>query len=618
MNKVLRTILILVLVLALLGTGFWYFFIYHSGLPASMYASYAEMLERGGRYDRAARFYAKALDLEPENTDLALKAAGAYSAAGNETKAEYTLVRAISVNPDALELYCKLSAVYVEQDKLLDAERLISACASESVKAQLMALRPAAPVIQPDGGYSLEPTAFSLAYGGGTACYSLSEEYPSLNSGVYTEPVTLDFGLTTVSAIVVSEDGLVSPLVTADFTVCGEIEEVTFQDEAFDAMIRDLLGVDSHKKIMTTDLWAMTELTVPAEVTNLADLSYFVSLKSLTVQNSAAQDFSALSALQVLDKLDLSGTQLSGDALAAVGALPSLTEVDLSSCGLGDISALSTLKNIRTLDLSDNSLSDISALGGMPELETLDLSGNSVSSLSPLMTASKLAVLDISGNPVSTLGALSANTALTTLTASGCAISDLSPLENKTALETLDLSSNEITDVTPLRGCTALKDLKLVSNQIEDLDPAAALTGLENLDASSNRLARSPQFPDGSSLLTLNLSFNELTELDGLTKLHKLNYICLNDNRLTDLSAIADLASLVQVDAYRNPLESVECLTARSILVSYDEGYTLPEEEPTGEEAAPQEGETPAEPASSGNDGVLDSLDGRVTSAEGG
>lgn len=622
MKKVLRTILIIVLVLAVLGTGFWYFFIHQSRLPASLYATYAGWVDHGGRHGSAARFYSKAMELEPSNIDYAIKAAEAYQAAGNYTKAEYTLVYSIGENPDALPLYLELSSVYVAQDKLLDAERLISACANESIKEQLTELRPAAPVIQPEGGFSLEPTTFSLAYSGGNAYYSLTEEYPSMDKTAYSEPVTLDYGVTTVSAILVGENGLVSPLSTAEFTVCGEIEEVTFEDEAFDEMIRDLLGKGRHSTILSSELWTISEMEIPSEITNLSDLVYFVGLKSLTLQNSTA-DLSPLASLPSLTALDLTGTPLDSNDITAIGSAATLGELYLSGCGIASIDALAGLSQLTVLDLSDNQISDITALAGMPSLTELNLSGNQVSSITPLTAAAQLSVLNLSGNPIDSLGAISANTVLTELSASGCGISDLSPLENKTALTVLDISDNELEEIDTLQGCSSLTDLDLSGNRLSDLSPITGLPALTNLDASENQLEESPQFPEGAPLITLNLSFNSLTEVDGLTELHQLNYLCLNDNRLTDISAVADLASLLQVDAYRNPLVGVASLEERSILVNYDPGYVLPDE-PDEADSSESDAEETEDSASSGTGnnthGITedDLLTGRVESVDGG
>lgn len=620
MKKVLRTLLIIVLVLAVLGAGFWYFFIHQSRLPASLYATYAGWVDRGGRHESAARFYSKAMDLEPGNIDYALKAAEAYQAAGNYTKAEYTLVYAIGENPDALPLYLKLSSVYVAQDKLLDAERLISACANESVKESLTELRPAAPVIQPDGGFSLEPTTFSLAYSDGNAYYSLTEEYPSIAKTAYSEPVALDYGVTTVTAILVNEENLVSPLATAEFTVCGEIAEVIFEDESFDEMIRDLLGKGKHSTILSSELWTISELEIPSEITNLSDLSYFVGLKSLTLQNSNA-DLAPLSSLPSLTCLDLTGTTLDDGDISAIGSVSTLNELYLSGCSIASVDALAGLSQLTVLDLSDNQISDISALAGMSSLQNLNLSGNQVASITPLTAATQLTVLNLSGNPIDSLGAISANSALTELYASGCGINDLSPLENKTALTTLDVSENELEEISALKGCTALTDLDLSGNQISNLSSIVGLPALTNLDASENQLEKSPEFPEGSSLITLNLSFNKLKEVDGLTKLHQLNYLCLNDNQLTDISAIADLASLLQVDAYRNPLVGVASLEERSILVNYDPGYVLPEETEAADSEDTEEIDDSSSTESGDNThGITeeDLLNGRVEAPSGG
>lgn len=584
MNKALRTILIILLVLAVLCGAFWYFFIHNSGLPASMYASYAAFCGRLGNDVQAARYYNKALALEPNNIDLALETADAFAESGNYTKAEYTLVCSIGRNPEALELYLRLSAVYVAQDKLLDAERLVSSCANPTMKETLAGLRPSAPVIQPDGGYSLDPNEFALSYSGGTAYYSTTREYPSSGDAAYSAPISLEYGITTVTAIVVGDNGLVSSLSTAEFTVCGSIEEVTFQDEAFDAYIRELLSKDRHAAIMTTELWDVQELIIPSEISNIADLPYFVRLKSLTMQTSSVTDFTPLTQLTALSTLDVSGTSLSAAALASIGTVSSLTALTVNNCGLSTLSDFSALTSLNYLDASGNQISDLSPLAGMPGLHELDLSQNSIASIAPLAAESQLSVLNISENPVSSIGALSANTTLVTLNLAACSVDDLSALVNNQALTTLDVSGNQLTSLSGLEGCIALRDLNAATNQLLDLGPLTNLTSLQYLDASGNQLESLPAFPKESALLTINVSMNRLTDVTPLASALALNYLNLNQNRITDLSTIADLPNLVLVDALENPLVGIASLEERSIVVNYDPGYTLPEEDPVTSE----------------------------------
>ena len=51
----------------------------------------------------------------------------------------------------------------------------------------------------------------------------------------------LPAGSTHVSAIAVSDDGLVSSLTEADYLIVGVVEEVTFTDSAFEQYVRDLI-----------------------------------------------------------------------------------------------------------------------------------------------------------------------------------------------------------------------------------------------------------------------------------------------------------------------------------------------------------------------------------------
>ena len=60
-----------------------------------------------------------------EAFDLALKLAQAYRNSSNFTQTERTLVNAIYASPDDTRLYVALSKVYVEQDKLMDAQQML-------------------------------------------------------------------------------------------------------------------------------------------------------------------------------------------------------------------------------------------------------------------------------------------------------------------------------------------------------------------------------------------------------------------------------------------------------------------------------------------------------------
>lgn len=586
--KVFRTILIIVLVLAMLGGGFWYFFIYRSGLPAYLYASYAEFSSENGKYETGAKYYTRAYDLSPEE-DYAISAAAAFVQAGNYTKAEYTLVRAINDSPDSIELYMALSSVYVQQDKLLDAEKLISNCASDRVRDALSDLRPTAPVIQPGGGFTMEPTTFSLSYADGNAFYSTTEEYPTTSSAAYSGPVELTYGITKVTAIVVGEDGLVSAPATAEFTVCGAITEITFTNDAFENAVRTILKKSRHATIDSSELWSISELTVPAELIDLSDLAHFVGLKSLSLENSLATDFTVLAGLPNLTSLNVSGCALNEESLAAIGSISTLTELHMDGCGLASLDEIAPLTGLITLTVSGNSLTDISALAGMPQLSVLDISDNELTAISALAASASLTELNLSGNRLGNLGAISANSSLTVLQAAGCGLTDLSPLENNTALVSLDVSGNALTALDGIKNCSKLLTLNVSDNKLKALGTIPGLTALQQLDASSNQLTDCPMFRNGSAMITLDLSDNQLDDIKGLEGLEYLNYLCISDNNVTDLSALATLPALYQIDAYRNPIRDVSALEERSVIVNYTPDFGLSEEEAETEDEAAEE-----------------------------
>ena len=213
--------------------------------------------------------YTTAYELDPENYDLALALADTYVAAGNYTKAEYTLVHTISDHPDAVAPYLALSRIYVAQDKLLDAQQMLDHIENEAVRTQLEQMRPEAPVLSPESGYYSDYISVSLTYRSGTPYLRVDGEFPSTSDAPYSAPVELPGGESSVSAIVVGENGLVSPVAVNGYTIGNIVEEVTFASSAFESFVRETLSLDPSAPIMTDNLWDVAELTVPDTVTEI-------------------------------------------------------------------------------------------------------------------------------------------------------------------------------------------------------------------------------------------------------------------------------------------------------------------------------------------------------------
>ena len=552
MKTILKIIIPLICIFALIIGLVWFFLQYRPDLTASFLTSRAQSAEEHGRYDRAVRYYSYAWKLSPQDDTIAIALADAYKRADNYTKAEYTLVSAITANPEDLNLYLALAKTYVEQDKLLDCVQMLDYTANDTIREQLNQLRPSAPELTPESGYYNERISVSATALSGTVYLTVDGEFPSLEEDLYTDTVDLEPGVTTVLAVAVSEDGLVSPVATTGYTISGVVEEITISDPGLDACIRTALGKSENETLMTNELWSIQELELTSDVTDVSELSNLTSLTSLTAHGLYGIDFSCLNQLTRLTHLDLSGCTISSASLEAIASLTNLTSLNLEGCSIRDIRPLSSLVNLQTLNLSDNAFTDISALGSLVSLQKLSLSGNALLGITPLATCTQLEELDLSG----------------------CQLTGISALTSTTALKVLDLSNNALTDISALQNCTQLTTVDLSENQLTSIDALTQITSITTLDVSHNAVTEVSDFSSESSLQKIVLSYNSLTSVSFLEGLEQLNYVDLDYNSVSDLSVLAQCRNLVQVNAFQNPVTDVTALKEHNIIVNYDPTYS--------------------------------------------
>ena len=270
MKRALKWILSLFLVLALLLGAAWFFLRYQPEIATGILTGWGSHALESGRYSRAIRYYGWAYQLSEQDPELAIALADAYKAAGNYTKAEYTLANAIAAGAP-LPVYEALCQTYVAQNKLLDAVSMLDQVADPAVKAELDAQRPAPPTSSLAPGFYSQYMNVTIS-GQGKLYLGMGEEYPS-TATPYEGPISLELGETSIRAVAVGENGLVSPLSIFGYTISGVVEPVTLSDPALDAYVRQLLGRSGDSALTTADLWSITELTVPTEASSLEDLT---------------------------------------------------------------------------------------------------------------------------------------------------------------------------------------------------------------------------------------------------------------------------------------------------------------------------------------------------------
>lgn len=561
MKRALKILIPLILILALLIGLCWFFGFYRPDLTMSFLAYWGDQFYEKERYNRAEFFYKAAAKFAPDNDILPELLSDCYINEGNYTKAEYTLVSAITDQPDSVRLYVALSDVYVRQDKLLDAEQMLSRITNSTVKAQIDALRPSAPVISPESGYYSEYIDVTVSASSGIVYSVLNSDYPSMEKDAYTGPITLAGGESKVVAISVAANGLVSDASYAGYTVGSVIEPASISDRALDAYVRTLLEKTAADEIMSDELWEITELDLPEDVRDLSDLRSFDGLLSLTIHSSNELDLSVLGELTTLKTLILSGCTVSPAVLETICTLPDLEHLELAGCAISSINPLVGLMKLEYLDLTNNSVSDLTAISALTELKDLYLTNNPVKSIAYLNNCLKLERLHIES----------------------CGVAKLSSIAGNTAIQELYCADNAIEDLSVLKDCTALSVIDVTDNNVSDISVLAELSELTVFIGDRNAITAVPDFDEETSKLwKFFANDNQIESLEGLRDLKWLNYIHIDYNNVMELMCLENCSTLMQVDAWDNPLvlEQLPRLENIGILVNYNPNYVPPEAPP--------------------------------------
>lgn len=570
MKKALKVIIPLLLAIAVVCSMAWYFLVYDRDFTKDLLLWSARTLEQEGKHELAAWVYNITYEQASFEDDIAIELANQYKTIGNYTKAEYTISEAIASKPTT-DLYVALCNLYVQQDKLLDAVRLLDAVTHPQIKKDLEAMRPAAPVLSPEPGFYSQYITVEAAVDGATLFVNTKAEYPTTEKDLYTAPISLPQGETVLYALAVSDNGLVSPLTISGYTIGGVIEKVSFADPAMEEAIRLAIGADENDVIFTNALWGIKSFTVPAEATIYSDLVYLPYLESLHITDAADGQLVNVKGLSYLTELYVENGLLNEQELSAISQLTGLKRLAMSNCGISSIASLSHMNQLEYLDLSSNTIRNLSVISDMQELEELYLNNNVVTDLSDLASLTKLHILDVSYNNLKSVDPIRNITGLTYLNFSHNEVADVQMLTSLVALLELNASHNALTDITAISSCTALEILYISNNAITDISGLNVLEKISNLDFSYNQIKKLPAFSKSSPLVYIDGSYNLIEDLKALSSLKNLNIVLMDYNeKLASLEPLDSCPRLVKVNAYGTKVSDVRFLTDKSIVVNYN------------------------------------------------
>ena len=397
-----------------------------------------------------------------------------------------------------------------------------------------------------------------------------------------------------------------------------------------DNTVRDITRLASLGGLVTLNLSGN-------EIMDLSPLSYLSGLRTLYLDDNPIRDFSPLYSLENLKSLSIKGIDLTESQLSALSkALPNcaihsekaqqeiqdisfggvtfssdVTDLDLSSMGVWDISALSACQNITRLNLSGNSISDLSPLMNLPYLQWLDISYNAVSDLKPLMGISSLSFLNAAHNNIAGTSALTMMTGLNTLYLDSNPIRDFSGLRKLRSVQILGLAETGLADgdLQYLRGLQTLAslnikdnplltsqgvdllkgflpgcmidhsafafnidfsgqyvpadtyELRMVGQNVSDISTLQMMPQLRLVDLSVNQVTNlyPLYFSECRFTITdMNLSYNGLSDITPLSMLTSIENLDLSFNQITSLQPLMTLTTLRSLRLVGNPVSMDE------------------------------------------------------------
>lgn len=315
------------------------------------------------------------------------------------------------------------------------------------------------------------------------------------------------------------------------------------------------------------------------KITDLSPLTSLTALRSLYLDGNESPDLSVLETMKSLTTLSIRGMELTKDQLESLrSALPNcnvycdedsiveeitlagitfmsdITELDLRSLNISDISELAKCTQLTKLDLRDNEITNIDALSGLTELTWLCLWDNDIEDIAALLPLSKLSYLDLDDNGVT----------------------NLAPLKGLENMEELWLSDNDPQNINALTSMPKLRRLGLKDTMLtdEDIDILCQIQTLEELAIERNEISADSldklvaALPDctithddpyytfevdgtvykSTDTEILSISGKNLHSLEAISNFTALKSLNVSDNTLSDLSPLAGLVKLRTLD----------------------------------------------------------------------
>lgn len=167
----------------------------------------------------AIEYYEKAIKKDDDKSEAYIAIADVYRSNDNIEDAESVLLEAISLNPDNIELNQALINLYVENDEMDKVNDYVSNLTNAKIIKELENYQSSIPVFSLVSGDYEDVQELTISSEEGTIYYTLDGTEASTDGEVYSAPIQIGEGTTTVRAISVNTEGVPSYECVSVYTV---------------------------------------------------------------------------------------------------------------------------------------------------------------------------------------------------------------------------------------------------------------------------------------------------------------------------------------------------------------------------------------------------------------
>ncbi|MBO4310247.1 MAG: chitobiase/beta-hexosaminidase C-terminal domain-containing protein [Lachnospiraceae bacterium] len=224
-NRSLLSKIFFIIIVLLLITGIISFGILIKNISKKQSIDYlvgqAESAARNKNYEAAIEYYEKAIEKDPNNTEIKFAISNCYLADDQDNNAIFILKEIARDNPDlATDTYERIYNIYYENSDWKGINDLLLSCDDPVIVAKFQEYLCRKPDFSYDEGEYDDILYLEISSGmNGYIYYTMDGSDPTEESILYTEPVYLESGDYDIKAIFVNEYGVISEISEAKYTI---------------------------------------------------------------------------------------------------------------------------------------------------------------------------------------------------------------------------------------------------------------------------------------------------------------------------------------------------------------------------------------------------------------